>query len=135
MNLLSQGIAFRKTGAEVKAAVRTRLLDLEQRLQKRNAALEELLQDKKRLRSYLVRDVANPWPLALGQAQFDIPSEDNQEVAELCRRVFVLEKEVANLQMILTHLLDDQEFELTFEQMISYGFRQEGSEQSAASPA
>src|SRR5579864_7542074 len=120
MHPLSPGITFRKTGAEVKTAVRTRLLDLEQRLQKRNATLEELLLDKKRLRSYLVRNLDNPWPRTLGQAQFDIPSEDNQEVAELCRRVFVLEKEVANLQMILTHLRDDQEFELTFEEMISY---------------
>jgi hypothetical protein len=125
MNLFNQGITFKKTGAEVKAAVRTRLLDLEQRLQKRNAALEELLRDKQRLRSYLVRDVQNPWPRPLGQASFDVPSEDHQEVAELCGRVYVLEKEIADLQMILAHLRDDQEFELTFEQMVSYGFRRE----------
>jgi hypothetical protein len=123
MNSLGPGITFRKTGAEIKSAVRTRLLDLEARLQKRNAALEAFLQDKKRLRLYLVRDF-RPWALNFSQAQVDIPSEENQEVAELCRRVFVLEQEVANLQMILTHLRDDQEFELTFEQMISYGFQQ-----------
>jgi hypothetical protein len=123
MNSLGPGITFRKTGAEIKSAVRTRLHNLEDRLQKRNAALEVFLQDKQRLRSYLVRDF-RPWALNFSQAQVDIPSEDNQEIAELCRRVFVLEQEVANLQMILTHLRDDQEFELTFEQMISYGFQQ-----------
>jgi hypothetical protein len=123
MNSLGPGITFRKSGAEIKSAVRTRLLDLEDRLHKRNAALEEFLQDKKRVRSYLVRDF-RPWALTFGQAHVDIPSEENQEIAELCRRVFVLEQEVANLQMILAHLRDDQDFELTIEQMISYGFQQ-----------
>jgi hypothetical protein len=122
---LTEGVTFKKTGAEIKAAVQTRIRDLEQRLKNRNAVLEELLNDKKRLRSYLVRDPDNPWPRVGVQFQYDIPSEDHQEITELCRRVFVLEKELSNLRMILGHLRDDQEFDLTFEQMMTYGFKQE----------
>jgi hypothetical protein len=126
MDLFHPGITFKKTGAEVKIAVRTRLRDLEHRLEKRNHVLEDLLDDKKRLRSYLVSDAASRWPQhGIAQFHVDVPSEDHQEIAELCRRVSVLEKELANLQMILGHLQDDQEFELTFEQMVTYGFREE----------
>jgi hypothetical protein len=119
---MDTGITFKKTGAEIKTAVQERIKDLEQRLEKRNVALEELLNDKKRLRSFLVRDPANPWPIQGLQAQFEIPSEDHQEILELCRRAFVIEKELANLRMILAHLQDDQEFKLTFQEMASYGF-------------
>ncbi len=123
--MMNAGITFKKNGAEIKEAVQRRILDLEQRLHNRNNALEELLNDKTRLRSYLVRDLDNPWPRPNFQMMLDIPSEDHQEITELCRRIFVLEKELSDLRMILLHLRDDQEFDLTFEQMVSYGFRQE----------
>jgi hypothetical protein len=123
--MINAGITFKKTGAEIKEAVQRRVLDLEQRFQSRNTVLEQLLNDKKRLRSYLVRDLDNPWPRPSFQQILDIPSEDHQEITELCRRMFVLEKELSDLRMILVHLRDEQEFDLTFEQMVSYGFRQE----------
>ena len=123
MFALNQGLTFKKTGAEIKAATARRLADLEGRLARRNAALDALLNDRKRLRSYLVRDPTARWPGPLpAQFQHDIPSEDHEEIAELCRRVFVIESEVARLRMILTHLRDEQEFDLTFEQMQGYGF-------------
>jgi hypothetical protein len=75
------------------------------------------------LRSFLVRDPSARWPSAgLSQFHHDIPSEDHEEISELCRRVFVLEKELSALRMALTHLRDNQEFDLTFEQMQEYGF-------------
>jgi hypothetical protein len=119
---LSAGVTFKKTGAEIKAVAARRMADLEGRLAKRNAALDEVMNDRKRLRSFLVRDPNARLPGVLSQFQHDVPSEDHEEIAELCRRVFVLEKELSRLRMVLAHLGDGQEFDLTFEQMQDYGF-------------
>jgi hypothetical protein len=120
---LHEGVTFKKTGAEIKSAATRRIADLEARLTKRNASLDEVMNDRQRLRSYLVRDPTARWPGA-GVTQFhtDIPSEDHEEMSELCRRIFVLEKELSTLRLLLIHLRDDQKFDLNFEQMRDYGF-------------
>jgi len=48
-------IRFRKTGKEIKTAISNRRVQLEQRLQQRNASLDSFLEDKPKVRSYLVR--------------------------------------------------------------------------------
>jgi len=45
-------LRFRKTGKEIKTALRNRVAQLEQRLVKRNATLDDFLLDKKKARSY-----------------------------------------------------------------------------------
>jgi hypothetical protein len=113
-------LVFSKTGAEIKQALLRRIRDLEDRLAKRNVVLDALLDDKARLRNYLVRQ---PNPIHTGgQAILDVPSEDHQEIMELCRRISVIEGELTRLRLTHTHLKDDQEFDLTLDQMISYGF-------------
>src|SRR5438067_5167730 len=100
-------LVFQKTGAEIKQALQRRIRDLEQRLAKRNIALDALLDDKPRLRAYLVRQ-----PNMVhtgGQAILDVPSEDHQEIVELCRRISVIEGELSRLRLIHAHLKDDQE--------------------------
>src|SRR5262245_15446996 len=113
-------LVFIKTGAEIKQALQRRISDLEARLAKRNASLDALLDDKSRLRAYLVRQ-----PNMVhtgGQAMLDVPSEDHQEIMELCRRISVIEGELARLRVIQAHLKDDQEFQLNLDQLLSYGF-------------
>ena len=127
MPFWDEDIKFKKTGAEIKKAVLSRIKDLEERLAKRNIQLEELLNDKDRLRSYLVRERDNDYPHS-GQKRQDTPSEEHQEITELCRRVCNIEHELSNLRMIIVHLPDDQEFDLTFEKMTSYGFTEKLSE-------
>jgi hypothetical protein len=114
-------LVFKKTGAKVKEAVRARIADLEQRLAKRNAQLDLIMQDKPLRRSYLVRNPRNDWPHG-GQMQQENPSEEHQEITELCRRICVIEKELLELRMIVTHLRDDQELDLAFADMVKYGF-------------
>jgi hypothetical protein len=114
-------LVFKKTGAEIKAVVRVRVGDLSQRLAKRNAQLDRLMEDKQLLRSYLVRDPDNDWPHG-GQRRQETPSEEHQEITELCRRICVLEKELLQLRMVATHMQDEKEFDLSFEDMVKYGF-------------
>src|SRR5262249_48591331 len=114
-------INFIKTGAEIKRAIQNRLADLEARLAKRNAMLDELLNDKARLRDYLVRMPNCPFRVG-GQAPVDVPSEDHQEIMELCRRIGVIEGELLQLRLTQTHLKNDQKFQLTLEQLTYYGF-------------
>jgi hypothetical protein len=120
-------IRFRKSGKEIKQALSTRVVKIEQRLTRRNAALEELMRDQKRLRSYLVRSAQLPWA-AHGRGeqalypQDDISSEEKEEIAQLCRRVFELEQELHRLHLIASHLSDEQVFDLTFEELVAYGF-------------
>ena len=111
---------FIKTGAEIKRAIQNRIADLEARLAKRNVVLDELLNDKARLRDYLVRQ---PNMAFVGrQAAVDVPSEDHQEIMELCRRISVIEGELSQLRMMQAHLKNDQKFQLTLEQLTYYGF-------------
>jgi hypothetical protein len=117
----SKDLVFLKTGAEVKEALAQRVVDLEGRLARRNVALDELLGDRARVRAYLVRQQGGA---ALSQSilREDLPSEDHQEIAELCRRVANIEGELGRLRLIRAHLRDEQEFELTLAQLVTYGF-------------
>ncbi len=114
-------LVFKKSGAEIKEVVRVRMLDLDQRLAKRNAQLDRIIEDRELLRSYLVRDPDNDWPHG-GQRRHEAPSEEHQEITELCRRICVIERELLQLRMVATHMQDDKEFDLTFEDMVRYGF-------------
>jgi hypothetical protein len=116
-------LKFVKTGAEIKQALRHRIADLEQRLVKRNATLDQVLNDKERVRAFLVRQ-PNLTHTG-GQSVVDVPSEDHQEIMELCRRIAVIEGELARLRVIQAHLKDDQEFELSLEQLLGYGFNEQ----------
>ena len=112
---------FKKTGTEVKAAIGRRIKDLETRLQKRFVALDEFMTDKERVRAYLVRDKDNDYPHP-SQARRDMPSEEHEEISELCRRICRIQKEMSQLKLARTHLKDDQEVELSFEELTFYGF-------------
>jgi hypothetical protein len=115
-------VKFRKSGAEIKQAVTARLQDLGQRLARRDADLDVLMQDKKRLRSYLVRAEGNWYERHVRQLAADVPTEDHQEISELCGRIHRIESEIRSLKMVLAHLRDDQQFDLTYQEMIGYGF-------------
>jgi hypothetical protein len=92
-------ITFRKTGKEIKGAIQNRRQQLTERLVARNAALDEFMKDSDKVRSYLVRSAEAILPVGLhGREGYtlysknDISSEERQEVAQLCRRIFGLSK-------------------------------------------
>lgn len=110
-------ITFRKTGKEIRQAVRNRISQLEQRLQRRNQSLDLFLQDTKKVRSYLVRGAGGD--IGHGNALFskdEISSEERDEITQLCRRIRAIEHEVIQLTVVATHLADDQTFDLSFDE-------------------
>ena len=119
-------IEFTKAGAQIKDAVVARRSALRARLESRNAALDELVGDPRRVRSYLVRSATvNYGHGSRGSTLWgrdDISSEEMEEISQLCRRVFELEQEIRRLDMIAAHLSDTDEFTLTYEQLVGYGF-------------
>jgi len=121
-------IIFRKTGKEIKAAVQKRRTQLEQRLEHRNQALENLLQDTRKVRSYLLRGTQVNWGHGSGQRGYelygkdDISSEEQEEITQLCRRTFEIEQELRRLALITRHLDDEQIFDLSYQDLVSYGF-------------
>lgn len=121
-----KNITFRKTGAESKAAVQRRREQVRQRLEKRNAALDEFMQNPRRVRSYLIRSGQAQW--GHGQRGYtltsreDISSEEREEIDQLCQRIYEMEQELRRLALITQHLDDDQVFELSFDDLIGYGF-------------
>jgi hypothetical protein len=115
---------FKKSGAEVKTAIHDRMSDLERRLKKRYATLDKFIADKDRMRSYLVREKDNDYPHS-AQAKRDMPTEEHEEISELCRRICSVEKELNQLKLARAHLRDDQEVELSFEELTFYGFDSE----------
>jgi len=125
-------IKFRKTGREIREAVAERIVQLRSRLEHRNAELEKLMGNKAKLRSYLIRST-QPEFFGHGRApsqlysKDDISSEEKQEMLQMCRRIFEIEQEIHRLTLIRTHLRDDQEFELPFEELVAYGFDSEVS--------
>jgi hypothetical protein len=114
-------LVFKKTGAQIKDAARRRIADLEQRLAKRNGQLDSFMEDRQLLRSYLVREPDNDWPHG-GQRRQETPSEEHQEITELCRRICTIEKDLVQLRMVVTHMDDEKEFDLAFDDMVKYGF-------------
>ncbi|MBD2185455.1 hypothetical protein H6S82_04720 [Planktothrix sp. FACHB-1355] len=120
-------IVFSKTGREIKAAIQKRCEQLQQRLEKRNQVLDEFLNDKQKVRSYLLRPSENYYSHGgssnyLLYSQNDISSEQKQQIDQLCKRIFDIEQELQRLKLMTTHLADDQVFELGFNDLIAYGF-------------
>jgi len=118
------GLVFRKTGCEIKAAAAKRLEQVTQRLERRNQALQEFMGDAERVRSYLVRSARQT--LVHGgpslYSEGDVSSEQMEEIRQLCERIFALELEEKRLKLTIAHLDDNQTFELTYDQLASYGF-------------
>ena len=119
------GLKFRKTGREIKEAAATRLEQVHQRLERRNQALREFMCDTDRVRSYPVRTSRPTWghggPSLYSQG--DISTEQMEETRQLCDRIFALETEEKRLRLTIAHLDDSQTFELTYDQLASYGFQ------------
>lgn len=123
-------LTFKKTGKDIKEAIKSRRTQLKQRLEKRNMDLDVFMQDMKKLRSYLVRSSENDvlWMEHRGErpiqlySQDDISSEEREEISQLCRRIFEIEQERYRLALIATHLADEEEIELSFEDLVAYGF-------------
>lgn len=120
-------IVFKKTGQEIKAAISNRRIQLEQRLEKRNQALNEFLKETKKIRSYLVRSAVPDFSHRGNQGYRltgaeDISSEERQEIDQLCQRIFEIEQELLRLSFVVTHLQNEQVFELGIEDLVGYGF-------------
>jgi len=119
-------IVFRKTGKEIKAAVTNRRSQLEQRLKQRNDVLDKFLRDKQKVRSYLLRSTRPDYGHGASgyvlPGKNDISSEERQEIDQLCQRIFEIEQELHRLAYVVAHLEDDVVFDLTFNDLIGYGF-------------
>lgn len=118
-------IVFQKSGKDVKVAIQNRLADLQARLDLRNAALDDFLKDTAKVRSYLIRSaggIGGGHRSTTLYPSTDISSEERQEVAQLCRRIFEIEQEIIRLNLITRHLSDDDTFELDFSDLAAYGF-------------
>lgn len=120
-------IVFPKTGREIKAAIQKRCEQLQQRLEKRNEVLNEFLNDKQKVRSYLLRRAEISYSHS-GRSNYflysqnDISSEEKQQIDQLCQRIFDIEQELQRLKLMITHLADDQVFDLNFNDLVAYGF-------------
>jgi hypothetical protein len=118
-----KNIVFRKTGKEIKAAVQKRRGHLQERLDRRNAILNQFMQDPQRVRSYLIRSSQATY--SHGQrlyAASEISSEEREEIDQLCQRIYEIEQELRRLALVTAHLEDDQTFELNFDELVAYGF-------------
>jgi hypothetical protein len=128
MDPMPIAIEFHKTGKEIKTAIQKRRDQLQQRLERRNKTLEEFLKDSKKVRSYMVRSSAQNYGGHYGgrgatlYANDEVSSEEMQEISQLCQRIFEIEQELHRLSLIAVHLSDDAVFELSFEDLIGYGF-------------
>lgn len=118
------GVKFTKNGREIKTTIEQRIADLRQRLSKRDRELDGVMNDRALLRSYLVREARNDFPQS-GQVKFEMPTEEHQRITELCRRIHVIEQEIAELSVVRDNLKDDQELELSFEDLTQLGFSPE----------
>ncbi len=130
MNINNRDNTFKKSGAEFKKVLSKKIEELKMRLGKRNKVLEELLSDKRRLRSYLLRS-ANPigrghgggWNSELSSyGQEHIGIEEVEEIKHLCGRIFQIENEIKTYQTLKNNLNDSDTVELTLQELMQYGF-------------
>lgn len=131
MNINQRRESFIKSGVEFKKVLSKKIEELKMRLNKRNIVLEELLNDKKRLRSYLLRSAK---PSNQGghrghitghfnsYSQEHIGIEEVEEIKHLCSRIFQIEQEVKTYEIIKNNLEDEDNVELTIQELMQYGF-------------
>lgn len=126
---MSLNLVFNKTGKEIKGAIQNRIDALNSRLNKRNIELDKLLNDTPRLRSYILRNTQTNYGhggrysnASTLYSKNHISSEEVEEINQLCTRVMEIEQEIGKLELTLKHLVDDQEFELDFDDLVKYGF-------------
>ena len=121
-------LTFKKSGKEIRASIGNRVQKLKDRLKKRNIDLDSFMDNREKLRSYLVRSgeflyghgtSGQPAPL---YNEKDISSEEKEETQQLCKRIFEIEQELSRLCLIREHLQDKQEFNLTYRDLVAYGF-------------
>jgi hypothetical protein len=120
-------VTFKKTGGEIKNAVKRRKQALQQRLDGRNKALDHFMKNPTKVRSYLIRSSRRDYDMHTGrgyalQAHDGVSSEEIQDITQLCQRILEIEGEIYRLAMAETHLRDEEAFELTLEDLIGYGF-------------
>lgn len=121
---------FKKTGHEVKEAINNKLDALQSRLDKRNLMLDELLDDRQRLRSYLVRSAEKTNFSGRGGGHTsqtlidkqDVSSEEVEEIDQMLRRIHQIEQEIRRLRLIAHHIPQDEIHELNYNDLITYGF-------------
>lgn len=86
-----------------------------------------MLDDRKRLRSYLVRSSQQNYGHgSRGQytlyGEEDISSEEKEEIEQMLRRIFEIEQEVRRLTLVTEHLDPKETFQLSYQELVSYGF-------------
>lgn len=100
-----KGLRFKKSGSEIKTAVGKRVEQLQQRLVRRDRALDAFLQDRGMVRSLLVRALGgrvrlrNPADGGALHGESDVSSEQMEEVRKVCERIFELEGELSFAQL------------------------------------
>jgi hypothetical protein len=120
-------VTFKKTGQEIQDGIANRITALQARLDRRNQSLEELLDDRAKLRSYLVRS-SQTYAHHGGRGEYmlvseeDISSEEKEEIDQMLRRIFEIEQEIRRLKLIAQHIVPTDTFELEFNDLVSYGF-------------
>lgn len=83
-------------------------------------------QNPDKLRSFLIRSSAQQLhrvdsdPVLYSESH--ISSEEKEEISQLCKRVFEIEQEINKLTLVQAHLADDQEFDLSYQELVAYGF-------------
>jgi hypothetical protein len=100
-------------GKEIKQAIMKKVAELQQRLDKRNHDLDQFLDDRKRVRSFLVRSSVAQWSehyrgVAPLHGKGDISSEEIEENLQLFRRIYQIEQEIYRLTLVKNHLNDEQ---------------------------
>lgn len=131
MNINNRQGQFKKTGEEFKKVLSVKISGLKSRLEKRNKTLDDVMNDKKRLRSYLLRS-AKPanygnqtrhGVTGLSSYGHDhIGIEEVEEIKNLCSRIFEIENEIRTYETLKNNLADEDKVELTLQELIKYGF-------------
>ncbi len=122
-------IIFEKNGKQIKEAINVKIQALQSRLDKRNTELDKIVDDRKKIRSYILRNTQQNYShggrYSTGGTLYStdhISSEEVEEVNQLCTRVMEIEQEISRLRLVQKHLKDEQEFQLSFEDLAGFGF-------------
>jgi len=126
------GAVFKKSGREFISVLSTKINGLRSRLAKRNRVLEEVMIDKRRLRSYLLRS-AKPVNQAHNVGRYGVKNsiaygkehigiEEVEEIKNLCARIFQIENEIQTLETLKNNLKDEDVVSLSLQELLQYGF-------------
>lgn len=111
-------LSFPKRGSDIKQRAGSKLKKLSADIDEKSSQLQQLCEE----RNLTIQDMLLDLDSLRGRSSAHMPSADMAKLQQLASRIDEMKKEAARLELILRNLPDNNEYNLTFEELRYFEF-------------